>query len=494
MNKTIQNNIFFSKLLKDFFSYGAIGATSKFIGFFTIPIYARYFSPTEFGVIEILSLLVAILTIFSTLQLENSFLRLFFEKKEEYAQKELFSTGLYVIVFFSFIILIILLLVRLPLSKYLLGSDKFTSLLVISLLQLPFNNVFGYTSMIYRVEFKRKQYSILQLSFIFLNVFFGIFSVAVLNLGLIGLFASRTILVFIYSLIALFIVKRYILKSFSFSMLKEMFNFSLPLIPGSLSYWLQRQIARIYIFVSFDLYQLGIYAVASKLAIPIMLIISSLKMAWTPYSYENFEKNDSKNNFNRFLNLFSFLGFILVVSLTLFSKEILVIFATNKFLKGYLLVGWVVLANVFIGQTNLIGVLLGIKKKSKEWSITAIIGVITSIIAMYLFSKAFNLVGIVIGGLFGNIVQFFILTKIINNHAPGFFIYNKTFIFQFSSIVFVSCFYLLQMTLLNVYIKIIITIILVLISLVLFFYDSTSNNFKNNTTTLRISNIIKNFF
>ena len=46
-------NFFKIPLLKDFFSYGIIGVLGKAINIFVIPLYVKYLSVEEFGVLEI---------------------------------------------------------------------------------------------------------------------------------------------------------------------------------------------------------------------------------------------------------------------------------------------------------------------------------------------------------------------------------------------------------------------------------------------------------
>ena len=63
------------------YGFGAI--VIKAIAFFTLPIYTRIFSPSEFGIIEMFSTIATILSIFMTMGLDRAQSFYFMEAKNK---------------------------------------------------------------------------------------------------------------------------------------------------------------------------------------------------------------------------------------------------------------------------------------------------------------------------------------------------------------------------------------------------------------------------
>lgn len=73
----------YKKLLSDSAIYGLGTILIKAIAFFTLPIYTRIFSPSEFGVIEMFSTIGSMLSISMTMGLDSAQSFYFMEAKKK---------------------------------------------------------------------------------------------------------------------------------------------------------------------------------------------------------------------------------------------------------------------------------------------------------------------------------------------------------------------------------------------------------------------------
>ncbi|RUT79883.1 lipopolysaccharide biosynthesis protein [Ancylomarina longa] len=415
-----------SDLLKDFFSYGTVGVLAKFVGLFTIPIYTRFLSKADFGILEIISVLMVLLAFLSTFQLESSFLRLFFEKKSLESKKKLFSTGLWIIILGSILLSSILIAFNRSLSVLMLKSVEYQLLFVIAICELLFKNVLEYSVIVFRVEFNRKGYTSFNLIYVFFNAFSGILFVAILQFGLLGLLISRCFISIVFSFIALLKVKKYLSFKLSGSVLKEMLGYSIPLLPVVIVQWGQKYISRVFIIVLFSLGQIGVYAIAAKVVLPLLLLTQSLKMAWHPYTFDNFEKEGSKELFNDFYNIFSFVASLIVIVLILFGKELLILFASEKFADSGYLIGILAITYMFSGMSDLISTGILIKKRNIVLTYSSVIGTSLGCFFMYYLSMKLGLLGIVIGELIGEFVKYSITAFLVKNIFVDYFKFSRT--------------------------------------------------------------------
>ena len=69
----------FSKLGKQTLVYGISGTALQAVGLITLPIFARVFSPTEYGVLELVTVGIAATMLFADLSLRSASQRSFFD-------------------------------------------------------------------------------------------------------------------------------------------------------------------------------------------------------------------------------------------------------------------------------------------------------------------------------------------------------------------------------------------------------------------------------
>ncbi|PXY02134.1 hypothetical protein DF185_05680 [Marinifilum breve] len=415
-----------NSLIKDFLSYGVVGVMAKFVGFITIPIYARFLSQADFGILEIISILMAFLPFFTTLQLESSFLRLYFEKDTIKEQGKLFSSGFWLMVPCSILLTAVMLGFNKAFSGIFFKSSAYYLIFIIASSELLFKNILGYCTIIYRVEFNRKAYAAFYISYVVLNALAGIFFIVVLDQGLQGLLISRLIITCLFSGIAVYNARAYTQWYFSGTIVKEMLTYGIPLIPSVIAKWAQKYLPSIVIFFLFSIQQMGVFAMATKVVLPLFLLTQSLKLAWHPYSFENYQKSDSKTIFNDFYNVYSLMGSLIVIVLLFFGKELLILFASEKFIESQHLVGVIAMTYILGGMSDLLSAGILIKKKNIILSYSAIFSTSISCLFMYFLSMKFGLIGIVIGGLIGEIVKYFIIAFYVNEHFKDYFKYWRT--------------------------------------------------------------------
>ena len=81
-----------NSLIKKFLAFSIGGYINLIVGFFIIPITTRILSPEQYGIYSIMIVISQILVILSSLAMEQSFVRFFFEEEEETRGKLLYTT------------------------------------------------------------------------------------------------------------------------------------------------------------------------------------------------------------------------------------------------------------------------------------------------------------------------------------------------------------------------------------------------------------------
>ena len=111
--------------------------------FILIPVYSRFFSPEEYGIIDLISTTLAFLTIIGMLQMEAAIGRFFYESSDENERRLNISTAFWTVFVVSIVCSLLLVIVSSDLMKLITGSDKYGNLLVIAAMILPVSNLYA---------------------------------------------------------------------------------------------------------------------------------------------------------------------------------------------------------------------------------------------------------------------------------------------------------------------------------------------------------------
>ncbi len=371
------------KLLKNISIYSLGNIISACVSFLLLPIYTRLLSPGDYGKLELLNLLAAILVILFGLIVSNGYSRIYFDNKDVDSRKKLFATGQVftfgcAIVFASIIFtntgwfsatILNANVGRLPILLV-TGSTIFAVMI-----QIPMVNL--------QIRQLPKQYIGVSLVSLLVTVTSTIIFVVLYRLGVLGvLYGQLTGYIFQFITLSFLSRKEYKL-GFSGAQLGLMLSFSIFLIPANLSSLVLNMSNRWFLQEYQTIGDVGLYSLGAKFAsiIP-MLFTEPIKQAFSPYLYDQIDNpNKLKKNLSDFSRLF-FIGLsIIVLAISLFTREAIMIIADKSFYGSQNVTFILSISYLFLGLAGII--VLGIQVVRKTWIIT-IIWVFSSIINVFL--------------------------------------------------------------------------------------------------------------
>lgn len=249
---------------------------TQFVSFLLLPLYTALLLPEEYGIVDLFNTYVTLLVPLFNWQFENGLFRFMLDcRGEQKKQKQLFSTVFSV----NFLQIIIYGIAYLIFSRYIhseykifLALDVIANILLNTLLQFP------------RGLGKNATYSFASFfsaaSTVGLNVLF----IAGFRWGAYGLFWATLmgkVLTCIYLVFATKVWQYYSIKSVNKETFKDVFAYSLPLVPNNLSWWVvgasDRTIVSRFISVTAN----GIYSVANKFSSVYITFYNVFNLSWT---------------------------------------------------------------------------------------------------------------------------------------------------------------------------------------------------------------------
>jgi O-antigen/teichoic acid export membrane protein len=353
------------QLGSDTIVYGISGTIARSISIFLVPLYTRVFTPADYGVIAVITSLIALLTAFVILGLDNSSARWFYDSTDIAHRKSIISSWFWTQASISVLAALVLIIFSSPIAVILLGSEEHSSLIRLAALMIPlgtFSKVIGNWLRYQRKAFSTAIFftfsSLLSIGMIFLFVL-------VLRKGMSGLYYGHVLASFIVAIIAAMILKTWINpRIIKRQVLKEMLVFGLPLVPASIAAWATASSDRFILNLFLDMSEVGIYSIAATLASVIALLTTAFQMAWGPFAYSILDKPESSIVYSKVLSIYAWGGCFLGTALSLFAPLVLTIFTTPQYFDAASSVPFLVFSQLLIGSKYILSIGSSIAKKS----------------------------------------------------------------------------------------------------------------------------------
>ena len=358
----------FSSLGKDSLIYGLGSMVTRIIGFFLLPIYTRVFSTADYGVIDVISTVITLLTILLSGSMVGTALSYYFYSSDEKDDRILSVTTnfLYVVLANSIVGVFAWLFVG-ELSNFLFQSEEYIPYLKLAILTLPFAVTHQFNVNLFRLRFQRWHYLALTIAHITLTMVMNILLIVVLRIGLIGVYWTNLFSTALFSIIGLWMNRSLFGKIVSWQRLKGMLAYGLPLIPGSISMWVINSFDRWFLTRYAGLDDVGLYATGAKIGSAIVVVTSAFRTANAPHQFAISSDEDARefyaSTFKYYLLFFSFLGIIN----SIFAKEVIELLTPNEYWGAYLAVPFFVFSAIAYGLYQVLGVGLLLAKKTDIW-------------------------------------------------------------------------------------------------------------------------------
>jgi O-antigen/teichoic acid export membrane protein len=208
----------------------------------------------------------------------------------------------------------------------------------------------------------------------------------------------------IYTFLSIGAYKYFTIKSFRSITCVEMLKYSFPLVPNAVMWWLLYTLNRPLIESHLGMHEVGIFAVASKFPTILNFLLAIFSTSWQISVIEEFNLNGYAFFFNKILRYAVFFFIMLACIISLGSKLLVSLFATDEFINAWKYIPILTLGAVFSCVASLIGSNFSAVRKSKYYLWSSIYSSLTAIILNIILIPKYGLIGASIAILFSCIV------------------------------------------------------------------------------------------
>lgn len=382
------------RLSSQSFIYGLGVAASQIVGFFLIPLYTRYLTPSDYGVWQIISVTSSVLSIIFAMGIGSALFRSYFLHDEAEKKKMVVSTAFIYLTGTSAILSLLLIGLAGRFSLLLFHSDQYIFYFRLVFLALFCDTGTAIGMSVFRAREEPFRYILVSVARVLISLGLNIVFVVVLHKGVLGILESSAITA---AVIYLWLVLSVIRKAgfgFSIDELKRMLAFGLPMVPAGLAasaiffadrYFLQ--------FLSTSA-ELGLYSLGYSFGLVVeALLVEPFLVAWGPFAFSIYRQPDARQTFSRIFTYFVLVTVFVSLALSVLSKEILAIMATPAFHAAYKVIPLIAVSYVLNGCYNILGVGISLEAKTKYWFPIMGAAAIVNIGLNYLLIPDFGMMG-----------------------------------------------------------------------------------------------------
>lgn len=348
MNKSIYEELKF--LLKHSSVYGLGTIIGQTVGFLLLPLYTRYLTPEDYGVLSLINITMDIAGIVAGLGIIASMARFYYEF-DTAAERNLVISTIYWISFaVTVIFLPLLYLGSSLLSLLIFKSHVYTTHFRIASFALIFGIISDMGLTYYRVQSKSVIFIQFSLAGMLLSIGLNIYFVVFARTGVIGIFYSSLIKQVILALILSVLILARTGLQFSGTLASGIIRFSFPLIFSNIFRVLVNESDKFFINYFFSPFTTGIYAIAQKIGNSIhQLVISPFLQTYMPRRFEIMKQKDASKTYGAILHYYLVVICSAGLALALFSSIIVRLMTTEQYHSAARYIPLAVLSVIIFG-------------------------------------------------------------------------------------------------------------------------------------------------
>lgn len=359
---------------------------TQFISFLLLPLYTSYLITSEFGIVDLITSYVTLLVPIITLELEMSVFRYLVDVRNKSDETKKLISNNFLILLSSLLLFIVLYLLVTTFWSF---DYRFLILFCIVVCTLSGNflqvarglgDTVGYAV----------SCIITGITTVILNVLF----IVVFKWGAFGMILSMA-LANLFCAMFLFIKER-LYKKMDFSLSdkklrKEMYKYSIPLVPNGVSWWVvnisDRTIISVVLGAAFN----GIYAVSNKFPTILSSLLGIFNLSWSESAALHINSPDRDEFFSDISNTVTKLFTSLGVGMIACMPFVFPILINSKYNDAYMYIPILIIGAVFNVIICLYSAIYIAKKETKKVASTSIVGAIINILINILLIKYLGL-------------------------------------------------------------------------------------------------------
>ena len=370
--------------------YGLGGLIQRIVAVLLLPVLTRYLTPSDYGAIEVLVALTAVIFALLRAGIQSSFFRFYFAAPDDRGRQTVVRTSFWFTMGTATLALAAGEIFAPQIAHALYGSTQHTDLVRAAFVGLWATMNYDQLTALFRVEERSVSYAIASLANVLLTVGATIFLVVSLDKGPLGVIVGNfTGTLAIYVLLLAYRRTQLGLE-FDRDTFRGMTAWGMPLIPSVIALNVIDFADRFLLSRIKDQHELGLYAIGMRISAALLFLLAAFRTAWPAFAY-SLPEDEAKRTYGYVLTYVTFFSCWGALALGLGAPWIVRLLTKPDFYDGAEVVPLLAFAFVVFGAYVVVVTSIGrAGRRGSNWIVTgaaALIGISLNFVLIPPFGK-----------------------------------------------------------------------------------------------------------
>ena len=323
-----------ARLGLDSVAYGLATLAVRGLQIFLIPMYSRALGAGEYGVVEMVAIIGALVNLTIALEVSQGMARYIADAPDESARRALASTAVTFAALAYSVFALAVAAFSNELSDWLLAGQALPQTLTLAAVAIAINGVFVIVQDLLRWQLRPGSYVMASLAYALGSTGVGIWLVAVEGIGVAGVFWGQLAGAILGLVVSLARAGGLLACVFNVHRLRTMLRYSLPLVLSGAAVFASLFIDRIVVRELLGLEALGVYGVTARFASVVSILAVGLQAAMSPLVFRHWREPGTAAKLGRICRWYLVAMVGLVGGIALWSAPIMGILTGPAFHEG----------------------------------------------------------------------------------------------------------------------------------------------------------------
>ena len=352
--------------------YAIAGVLSQGIAFILFPFFAHVFEPRDYGIIDLLGVVMTLVNLTVALEVSQGLGRYFAEATDDDDRRGYVSTALVWTLLCYSLFAGVALVFAAPLTRLVLG-DVDPDVMRVAVGAMWCSGLSNLLVDQLRWQLRPLAYAVAAVTTTFVVTATSAIYVLVLDLGVEGAILGQLTGFATGGVVAYALARRLYRPRLDWARLRRMLAYSLPLVPASAGVLLNGYADRVAIQSRMTLGDVGLYGVGYRLSLIVSLTLLGFQGALLPQVLRHHEREGTPLELARVFRLFCALALTVVVLVSTFADEILRVLTRPAYYDAERVVPLVVAAAFFAGM-YIFAPGLNIAMRTRVFAVITVVG------------------------------------------------------------------------------------------------------------------------
>lgn len=360
-----------SRLVKEIGRHSLIYSLGWFANSFAsialLPVYTRFLTRVDYGVLEMVDLIRGMLLIFIVSGFVPAMARFFHNSKDENEQKEVISTAIWFVLISSILWVSIGRLFQRPIGVFLLGNSEMSHYIDLGFIWLLLESLFSISTNYFNIIRRSKTFVLYSTAKLFVNIVLNLWFIVGLEMGAAGMLMGNIFALSIICPLVILDCFRHNGRRLNGRLMREMLLFGLPFIPAlacaSLMHSADRYLLRTYETLAV----VGIYGIGYRFPFMLNSLMNTcFSRVWnSSVMYEVAKHPAAKFEYARITTYYITLFCLAQYSLAVLSPMVVRLLVAPAYHEAYLVTQILCLGMCFYSLHPFFAIGAYIKKKTR---------------------------------------------------------------------------------------------------------------------------------